>query len=107
MKVATNNEMMSTIALAALHTVNDPEIGLNIVDLGLVFKIDFIESDKKIIVTMTLTTQYCPMGESITNAASAALTSVFKDYTVEVNLTYDPPWIPEMISDEGKKFLNL
>ena len=55
---------------------------------------------------MTLTTQFCPMGESITAAAKRALETTFDGEEVILNLTFDPPWNYERISDEGKKFLN-
>lgn len=106
MNVISNNPIKSTIALAALEAVVDPEIGLNVVDLGLILQIDFLEEEKRIICRMTLTTQFCPMGESITNAVGARLENTFTDYNVEVNLSFDPPWNHERISPEGKEFLN-
>ena len=107
MNVVTNNNIKCTVALAALEMVIDPEIGLNIVDLGLVYQLDFDDAEKKIYITMTLTTQFCPMGESITAAAKRALEKAFEGETVELNLTFDPPWSYERISEEGQKFLNL
>jgi metal-sulfur cluster biosynthetic enzyme len=107
MKVITNNNLKCTIALAALQDVMDPEIGLNIVDLGLVYQVDFEELGRKIFCTMTLTTRFCPMGESITDAAREVLLSVFPEYEVEMNITFNPPWNHEMISKEGQDFLNL
>ena len=104
--VITNNNIKCTIALAALQNVMDPEIGLNIVDLGLIYQLDFDETEKKIFCTMTLTTQFCPMGESISDAAREVLSSVFPGDQVEINLTFDPPWNHEMISEEGQNFLN-
>lgn len=106
MNVITNNNIKCTIALASLQNVMDPEIGLNIVDLGLVYQVDFDETAGKIFCTMTLTTQFCPMGESITDAARETLKSVFPDYDVDINLTFDPVWNHEMISEEGQEFLN-
>lgn len=106
MTVITNNNIKSTIALGALHNVLDPEIGLNVVDLGLIYQLDFDEENKKITCNMTLTTQFCPMGESITDGVINALQYSFADYTIEVELTFDPPWGPDMISEEGKIFLN-
>ena len=104
--VISNNDIKCTIALAALQQVMDPEIGLNIVDLGLLYQVDFDEEHKKIFCSMTLTTQFCPMGESITTAAREVLSGVWPDYEVEISLTFDPPWSHDMISDEGKEFLN-
>ncbi|MEK7199022.1 MAG: metal-sulfur cluster assembly factor [Bacteroidota bacterium] len=106
MNVITNNKIKSTIALAALQNVMDPEIGLNIVDLGLIYQIDFDEAEKKIFCAMTLTTQFCPMGESITNAVKETLKATFPEYGTKMELTFDPPWTHEMISAEGREFLN-
>ena len=106
MNVITNNNIKSTIALAALQNVMDPEIGLNIVDLGLIYQLDFEETEKKIFCTMTLTTQFCPMGESITNAAKEVLESTFPQSEAAIELTFNPPWNYEMISEEGQQFLN-
>lgn len=106
MNIISNNQLKSTVALAALHNVMDPEIGLNIVDLGLVYQIDFDETEMKIFCTMTLTTQFCPMGESITNAARENLKQSFPGYEPVIELTFDPPWNHEMISEAGQEFLN-
>ena len=106
MNIITNNNLKSTIALAALQQVIDPEIGLNIVDLGLIYQIDFDEGEKKIFMTMTLTTQFCPMGESITTSATNALQAAFREYSIAVQLTFDPPWNHSLISEEGLQYLN-
>ncbi|NJN26665.1 MAG: metal-sulfur cluster assembly factor [Cyclobacteriaceae bacterium] len=105
MNVRNNNSEKCTRALFALADVIDPEIGLNVVDLGLIYRIDFLEEEKKIEVDMTLTTQFCPMGESITNNVSRAIAQKFQEYAVNLNLVFEPPWDPEMITTEGKKFL--
>lgn len=104
--VITNNNIQCTVALAALQNVMDPEIGLNIVDLGLVYQIDFDEVEKMIFCTMTLTTQFCPMGESITSAVKETLKGTFPEFDVAIELTFDPPWNHEMISEDGREFLN-
>lgn len=106
MSVITNNNIKSTIALASLQNVMDPEIGLNVVDLGLIYQLDFDEENKIVYCSMTLTTQFCPMGESITDGVKNALQSVFTGDTIMVELTFDPPWNHELISPEGKEFLN-
>ena len=106
MEVITNNNIKCTIALAGLYDVYDPEIGLNVVDLGLIYQVDFDEDNKLIEASMTLTTQFCPMGESITADVTQSLANAFKDYQVHVNLTFDPPWNSDRISPEGQEFLN-
>lgn len=106
MNVLSNNPIKCTIALAALENVMDPEIGLNVVDLGLIYQIDFDEAERKIYLTMTLTTQFCPMGESITNAVKRVLESIFTGELVLVSLTFNPPWNHDRISEKGQQFLN-
>ncbi len=106
MNEITNDKDKCTIALKQLHNVIDPEIGLNIVDLGLIYQIDFDEKAKIIYCTMTLTTQFCPIGESISDGTESCLENAFEGYSVSVNLTFDPPWCAEKISPEGQQFLN-
>ncbi len=106
MNVKSNNNIKCTIALAVLQDVTDPEIGLNVVDLGLIYRVDFDEENMNIVVSMTLTTRYCPMGESIVNAVTRAIQHAFTGYTVQVDLTFEPPWNSGQISEEGQEFLN-
>ena len=106
MDIKTNNDEKSEIAVASLFNVIDPEIGLNIVDLGLVYEINFLEESKNIIITMTLTTQFCPMGESILESTTQAMQQAFTGNEIHVNLTFEPPWNQELISEAGRDFLN-
>lgn len=106
MEVITNNNIKCTVALSGLYEVYDPEIGLNVVDLGLIYGINFDEERKLIETVMTLTTQFCPMGESITQNVTQSITQAFPEYQVNITLTFDPPWSPDLISPEGNKFLN-
>lgn len=92
--------------MAALESVMDPEIGLSVTDLGLIYKIQFDEPGKKIQVDMTLTTRFCPMGDSIVNAVQRALEQTFIGEEVIIELVFEPPWNHERISEEGKIFLN-
>ena len=105
-EVITNNQEKCDRALAALHHVIDPEIGLNIVDLGLLYQIDFDENEKQIFCTHSLTTQFCPMGESINEGITTALQHTFPDYKIGTTITFDPPWNSQKISEEGREFLN-
>lgn len=106
MNVITNNNRKCIIALAGLQQVIDPEIGLSVVDLGLIYQLDFDEAAFKIYASMTLTTQFCPMGESIMHGVKQALQTRFPAEAIEVQLTFDPPWNHEMISTEGQIILN-
>lgn len=102
----TNDEEKCAKAILALYEVYDPEIGLNVVDLGLIYQIDFDEQGKRVETMMTLTSQFCPMGESITNDVIQALSKEFSGYQIDVNLAFDPPWSSDLISPEGRKFLD-
>lgn len=106
MSVVSNNNGKCEVALAALYKVNDPEIGLNVVDLGLVYEINFDEENKTVLCSLTLTSQFCPMGESIVNGVQNALQQSLPEYKITVKLTFNPPWSHEMISEEGRSFLN-
>jgi metal-sulfur cluster biosynthetic enzyme len=88
---------------AALRRVIDPEVGLNIVDLGLVYGVDIHAGNVR--VEMTLTTEGCPMSVSLPRAVERAVALVPGVAEVEVALTYQPPWTPERISPEGRKAL--
>lgn len=105
-EVITNNHQKCDKALIALLNVIDPEIGLNIVDLGLLYQIDFDENDKIIFISMTLTTQFCPMGDSICNNTVKAMQYAFPGYTINIELVFHPSWTQERISEQGKLFLN-
>lgn len=106
MNTITNDKIKCGIALAALQYVMDPEIGLNVVDLGLIYRMDFDEVGKNVNCSMTLTTQFCPMGQSITFGVINALQNIFTDHNIDLDLTFDPAWNHAMISEEGQIFLN-
>ena len=94
----------------SLKTCYDPEIPVNIVDLGLVYGMQIKdESDgaKKIEVKMTLTAQGCGMGASIAHDAKQKLIALPGVTEADVELVWDPPWNPQMISPEGKERLGL
>lgn len=84
----------------ALKKVNDPELGQNIVDLGLVYNI-FIDADEGFVnVEMTLTSMGCPAAGEIVRQATEAVKSVEGVKDAEVNLVWNPPWKPEMMAEE-------
>ncbi len=100
-----NNSIEKGIAITALEQVFDPEIGLNVIDLGLIYDIIFDEELAVITVIMTLTTSMCPMGQSIQNNVSSTMELYFSNYTINVKLVYDPLWTHNNISEKGKEFL--
>ncbi len=89
-----------------LKFVMDPEVEVNIVDLGLIYKIDY-DGDKKVDVLMTLSTPACPIGDAIVSNVVEAIKAKHPSLEVEVELTFDPPWTSEMISEEGKMMLGM
>ena len=91
--------------LEALHQVIDPEIGCNIVDLGLIYSVAFADGIAK--VTMTLTTPGCPMHESIGGGVRNALAGLEGVQDVEVEIVWDPPWNPSMMTEAGKEFTGV
>lgn len=88
-----------------LKDVIDPEIGLNIVDLGLVYGIN--ETQTEITVTMTLTTPGCPMHSSITQWVETAVKQYAPFKTINVNLVWEPKWTPQKMSPEAKRSLGM
>lgn len=96
----TQNEVMNY-----LKTVIDPEIGLNIVELGLIYGIEI--SDVEIIVTMTLTTAGCPMHSSMTTWVENSVKLLDRNRNVKVNLVWQPAWTPDRMSPEAKEKLGM
>lgn len=91
--------------LNALKNVYDPEIPINIVDLGLIYKLDVDEENGIVKILMTMTAPGCPMGNYIMNDVEMVVRSLDGVKDVVIELTYDPPWTPDMMSDEAKKEL--
>ena len=85
-----------------LRRVIDPEIGINIVDLGLVYDID-VNEENDVQVIMTLTAPNCPFGEMIMMETEFAVRSLKEANLIKITLTFDPPWNPDIhVSDEAK-----
>jgi metal-sulfur cluster biosynthetic enzyme len=91
--------------LAVLKNVIDPEIGLNIVDLGFIYGVDISGNDVR--VRMTLTNPGCPMHSMFTHEVVGALETAFDDVRVSVELVFDPPWTPERMTKDARKKLGI
>lgn len=92
----------SDALLDALRDVIDPEVGMNIVDLGLVYGVE--TAPDRVHVDLTMTTRACPLGESIVAEAEAILRECVPDsVAVEVALVWDPPWSPAMMTDDARE----
>ena len=93
------------LILETLRQVVDPEIDCNIVDLGLIYAIRI--DGGKVNVQMTLTTQGCPMHESIAWGVKNALLNLEAVEEAEVEIVWDPPWNPSMMTDHGRARVGL
>ena len=92
--------------VGALKSVQDPELMLNVFDLGLVYKVDQKENGD-VEIEMTLTSPTCPMGDEMIQMAAQAVSSVVGVGVVTVNLTFDPPWTTDMLSEEIKLMMGI
>ena len=89
-----------------LRTVYDPEIPVNIYDLGLIYRVD-IDNDKHVTVDMTFTAPSCPMADYIIEDVQMKILSVKNVRGVKINLVFDPPWDKDMMTEEAKLELGL
>lgn len=87
-----------------LKRVMDPELNINVVDLGLIYKVDFPE-EGEVHVTMTLTTPGCPLHDSIVSGVKYSLLDIEEISNVDVNLVWEPAWTPEKMTPEGLRAL--
>jgi FeS assembly SUF system protein len=92
--------------IAALKEIYDPEIPVNIYDLGLIYGVE-ITADADALVTMTLTTPHCPVAESMPGEVELRAASVPGIRDAEVALVWDPPWGPDKMSDEARLELGM
>lgn len=92
--------------IAALKTVYDPEIPVDIYELGLIYKVD-ISDDRDVVVDMTLTAPGCPVAGTMPVMVEDAVRTVEGIGDVRVNMTFDPPWDPSRMSDEARVALNM
>ena len=92
--------------IEALKEIYDPEIPVNIYDLGLIYGVD-VTPDGHAAVTMTLTTPHCPVAESMPGEVEMRVGAVPGVGHAEVNLVWDPPWDPQKMSDEAKLELGM
>ena len=98
------NEQIEQDIISGLKTVYDPEIPVNIYDLGLIYKIDI--DDVNVKVLMTLTSAFCPSAEEIPAQVQTVVENSLKELnttrTTSVEVVFDPPWTPERVSEEAR-----
>ena len=90
---------------SALQKVYDPEIPVNLVDLGLIYSVDVVETE--VFVKMTLTAVGCPMHSVITKNVKDAIEELDNVSKASVEIVWEPRWTPELISTEGRKALGM
>ena len=88
-----------------LKQVHDPEVGINIVDMGLIYGIEL--DDNKVDVYMTLTSPACPAGPQILGQIDSKIREMEGVEEVDINVVWSPPWTPDMLSDEAKDELGI
>ena len=89
-----------------IKKIYDPEIPVNIFELGLIYKIEVIDN-KKVLIEMTLTSPNCPVAESLPNSVKENILKINGVEDVELKLVWDPPWTKEKMSEAAKLELNI
>ncbi len=103
---ATTIETARSRIYEALHEVYDPELGVNIIDLGLIYNVD-VNDEGHVTITMTLTTPGCPMHESISEGVGVVLADVPGITSGEIRLVWEPRWDPSRMTEEGRHLLGF
>ncbi|MCH7970093.1 MAG: metal-sulfur cluster assembly factor [Chloroflexi bacterium] len=93
------------MVIEALKDVYDPEIPVNVVDLGLIYTVEVADGD--VHVEMTLTAPGCGMGDYIAQQAEWRIAEIDDVEDVQVDMVFDPPWTPDMITEDGKRLLGI
>lgn len=99
-------DRMTDDIVSAMKSVYDPEIPVDIYELGLIYRVD-IDDDRKIAIDMTLTSPSCPAAAELPGMVENAVNAVAGVSEVKVNLTFDPPWDQSRMSEEARVALNM
>ena len=89
-----------------IKKIYDPEIPVDIYELGLIYKIE-VQNDKKVLIEMTLTSPNCPVAESLPNSVKENILKIDEIDDVDLKLVWDPPWTKDKMSEAAKLELNL
>ncbi len=101
-----DKEKLKGEILEALKVVRDPEIPVNVVDLGLVYKLD-VDDEGHVAIDMTLTSMGCPVQDLIQSDAELAVMKVDGVSRVTVDFVWSPPWTPQKMTEDGKKQMRM
>lgn len=99
-------EQLGEKIIEALRTVHDPEIPVNIYDMGLIYKVD-VEDDNRVLLDMTLTSPNCPVAETLPGEVEHKVAAVDGVSGCEVKIVWDPPWNPSMMSEDAQLELGM
>ena len=89
-----------------LKSIYDPEIPVNIYDMGLIYEVE-VDDEKVVQITMTLTAPNCPMADELLNEVETRITTIDGVKGTKINLVFDPPWDKSMLTDEAKLEMGL
>ena len=92
--------------LEFLKSVMDPEVAVNIVDLGLIYEIHYQPEQKRIHIVTTLSTRGCPLGDTIMRNIEVVIEEKYPGMDVDVELTWEPEWTPDMITEDGRNAID-
>ena len=92
--------------ISEIKKIYDPEIPVNIFELGLIYKID-VNEDRKVLIEMTLTSPNCPVAESLPNSVKENILKIDGVESVDLKLVWNPPWTKDKMSEAAKLELNL
>lgn len=106
MEHAKNSEVLGEKIVTVLKTIYDPEIPVDIYELGLIYDV-MVSTDNEIKILMTLTTPNCPVAESLPMEVEEKIKSMDEVTDCEVEITFDPPWSQELMSEEAKLELGM
>lgn len=100
-----DKQILESLVISALKTIHDPEIPVNIYDLGLIYEIKV--NDESVYIKMTVTAPNCPVADSLPEEVRERVKGIEGVKDAEVEVVFDPPWDADMISDEAKLELGL
>lgn len=106
MNHAQNSEVLGEKIVTVLKTIYDPEIPVDIYELGLIYDV-MVNEDNEIKILMTLTTPNCPVAESLPMEVEEKVRSMDEVKDCEVEITFDPPWSQDLMSEEAKLELGM
>jgi len=106
MNLYTDKENREIEIIQFLKEVIDPELEINIIDMGLVYKVNYDEKGQ-ITIDLTLSTKNCPMGDVIIRNIETCLNSYFPGFQIKINLVWEPKWSRDFLTPAGKKELGI